>query len=218
MKQNEFEKLMLIWLKEEITVKQCVKNVILTLFFSLPLLIWKWRNFLWMFLGILPFALHLVTIIKLLENRKIKGVQCGLYQGMNVIFWSLILNISGIALVLYSFPGYWKFIIMIIWVICYIMMAVFYVFSTIRSIEKTQTSTKRTIGGVLGGAFGLLGFSTARIFMSELSNDVMIKILCFICFFLSVVFLLGVGNIVKFYYIKRFMKTDGVLFDKNEKE
>lgn len=207
--KDEFEKFLLYGMDGNVSIKKCIENALLILFFSLPLLIWKWGNFVWLFLGILPFALHIISAIKLSTKGKIERENFILYNGIMAINFSLMFALLGIAICLYLFHGEKRIAVIGMLIIIYIIVILLYIYMIKRMIEKKAFSNAQQNNGIMyTSIFAGLGMLTARTFMSELSNDSAIKILCFCCFILSLAFLLGVVNIVKFYYIKKFLNTD----------
>lgn len=187
----------------KITVKQCIENVFLILFFSLPLIIFERNNIVLLILCILPALIYLISILSLKNGKEIEEPQCKLHMGIFSGCLSFLFALNGLAILFHLFSGKEKF-----WVICFVCASYIPVIMLWRTIlrynmkEKKHSSVKKTIGISFFTLCGIAGMLFARTFLKNIDNKTGWVIICVCCFLLSYLSIGGIFNILKYHYIK----------------
>lgn len=203
MKEKEnFKEYMLYGIKEKIAFKECVKNEILIILFSLPSIIIGVVDNVFGLLGILPIIFYLMFIYKLKKGQTIEGIRYILHNGVLSICFSFLFGLAGIEILLYLFEEKARVIVISAIVIGYILIILLYIYIIRKSIEKKNCSnTKKTKGGLFFTLCGIFGITVARVFLSDIDTRKAMELLCILCFFLSYLTLIGIFNIFKFQYL-----------------
>lgn len=208
--KNELKKKILYEMNSKVYTSDAMEHIFLIVLMSLPLLIWKYKNFVFLLLGILPSVLQFIAVKKLIKNGKIEKEHLMLYRGLTAINISMICEVTGIALALYTYWEKYKIAVISIGIICYISVAIICIYLTKHSIEKEMSNAGKMAKdysqkfGVLGGMLGIL---ISRIFFQGMSNETLLKILCAMCFFMACVAMVRVDAIVKYYYVNKILST-----------
>lgn len=198
--KEEFEKFILHGLDDKISFQKCMENEILILLFSLPLIVWERNHFVFLPLCILPALVYLVCVINLKKGKMIEGVTYILHNGIMTGCFTFLFALSGIKILLYLFSGADRMILLFISSAGYIFTTLLIVYMAKRSMQKDKVFSIAPIPITLSGAFGI---GMARIFLQDINDKTLLKVICIICFFLSYLTLIGVFNIFKYLYIKR---------------
>lgn len=200
--QTAFEKYILFGTQEGISLAGCIKNEVLIILFSLPVLIFKRTNYIFFLLELLPAICYLISIIRLTKEGKIQGADYILQNGIFSICMSFSFGLSGLAVLLYAFSGGMRIFLLCIAAVGYAAALLIYGGIMRQMMErKDLDNVKKVNGGFLFLACGVLGVSAARIFLRNISNEMALGIMCICCFFLSFIALLGAFNLVKYHYL-----------------
>ncbi len=203
MDKDEFREFIIRGIEGSMSKKDCIENVILLLFFSLPSIILGRNNIILIILALLPTIICIVDIVKTMENGVIKGKFYILYLGILSTSFSLVCATGGIWTLIFLVEEKNRWFAMVFVVAGYILAFVLYGCLTIYLIKKKAYSRmKYTNGTISATLFGVLGISTAKIFMGKVKAVSPLEVICICAFFLSLLFLLGMGNLYKFWYIQ----------------
>lgn len=195
----------------ELSLGKCIQNVILFLFFALLAIavetISDRRNFAFMVLCVLPALVSLGSVIKLREGKTIRGLSYILYNGITAGCFAFLFGLMGLEILFFLFQGKEKIILLCIAGTGYIFVMIFLGY-TARMLAREKEYSSRTgpagtVSAVLCTLSGLTGVMVGRSFLKEIDQKAALGIVCFICFFVSNLALIGVGNLFKYQYMKK---------------
>ena len=203
MDKDEFREFIIRGIEGSVSKKECIENVFLLLFLSIPSIILGRNNIITIILALLPIIICIVNIAKTMKNGVIKGKFYILYLGVMATSFSLLLTTGGIWTLTFLVEEQYRVFAIVLVGVGYILTFVLYGCLIRHLIKKKAYSrmkyTNITISATL---FGVLGISTAKIFMGKVKAVSPLEVLCICSFFLSFLFLLGMGNLYKFWYIQ----------------
>lgn len=203
MEKDEFREFIIRGIEGSMSKKDCIENTILLLFFSLPSIILGRNNIILIILALLPTIICIVDTAKTMEKGVIKGKFYILYLGILSTSFSLVCAMGGIWTLTFLVEEKYRWFAIMLVVAGYILAFVLYGCLTIYLIKKKAYSRmKHTNVTISATLFGVLGISTAKIFMGKVKAVSPLEVLCICSFFLSFLFLLGMGNLYKFWYIQ----------------
>lgn len=204
MKEDNFEKYILLGIEERISVPKQIENGILILLISLPLIVIERHNYLFLLPCLFPTFLYLIFVITVGKGKPIEGVQYILYNGIFSVSFSWELGLIGIDILLHLFSGKERNIIICVVSVGYVLMFILYGYIIKNQINKKDDyGIKNTNKGISFILFGVLGVAVARTFLNDISNRNALEILCILCFFLSYLTLIGIFNIYKYRYLMK---------------
>lgn len=201
--REKFEEYMLCGIKEKNTLKECIENELLILFFSaLSIVIGAKHIALWA-LDILPLIFYPIFIIKYKKGRAIEGPLYLLHNGVFSGCISFVLEVMSIAIVFDLFHGKTRNIVVCIIIAGYISAILLYIHIFKKIInEKDYKKAKRSKVGLASSLGGVFGISVART-LNNIDSRKVLELLCILCFFASCLTLIGIFNIFKFQYLDK---------------
>lgn len=205
--QEEFEKYILFGIGEGISFKECFENeVIFSLFFVMHLFIdvvLERQNHVFLTLYFLPLPFYFISVLIMKKGKRIEGALCTLHNGIMGGCFSYLFGLIGFEMLIHLFDGKERSIIICMAGAGYILGSILWGYITNRQIKKKKYSQKKVgIGSAsLYSSCALLGMSFARTFLKDLDNGTVRRIVCVLCFFISYLLLISIGNILKYMYI-----------------
>ena len=195
----------------ELPLGKCIQNVILFLFFALLAIIVELisdrRNYVFMALCFLPALVSLGSVVKLREGKAIRGLSYILFNGITAGCFAFLFGLMGLEILLFLFQGKERIILLCIAGTGYIFVMVLLGY-TVRKLARekeynSRTGQAGTVSAALCTLSGMTGVMVGRSFLKEIDQKAALGIVCFICFFVSNLALIGVGNLFKYLYIKK---------------
>lgn len=202
--RDKFEEYISYGVNDKITLKECVKNELLIILFSLPSIIIGVTYNISGILGVLPVVLYPIFVIKLKKKQKIEGTFCILHNGILAGCISFIFALAGIEIVLNIFQGQLRIIVIGIVGVGYVLVGLLYRLMFIKKVEgKKHINEKKAKVKISSSIGAILGYFGARPFLKGIDQRKGLELVCVICFFLSFLSLIGITNIFRFQYIEK---------------
>lgn len=214
MKKEDIKTFMLYGINRKVTIKECVKDGVLILFFSLISICVGAGNIIFLLLNLIPLSACVISIFKLKKGDTIEGVFYILYSGIFLVCMSYLFAMISIELVYGLFKGTGIGFVMLTMVMGYIAVILLYYYMIRRWIMKNAYSNnpEKLKGGLYFTMIGVLGISTARVFLKGMNDKSGRELLCILSMFISFICMGGIFNIVKFKYLMEHKE----LLDKSE--
>lgn len=203
MEKEKIKKYMLYEIDGDITVKECIKNEILLLFFSALSIYLGMGNIIFIILNIVPIVVYSISIFKLKDEYIIEGVYYILHNGIFAVCVSYIFAIISLELASCSFDGVERNLMICIMVLGYVVFILLYRHIIRKNIKKNVYGgeKEKIKGAPFFAAFAVLGIIVSRIFFKNMDERSATKVACILCFFMSYIFLIGIFSILKYKYL-----------------
>ncbi|MHB1484137.1 MAG: hypothetical protein ACYCYI_05690 [Saccharofermentanales bacterium] len=161
-----------------------------------------------------PIMLPLIIImsfwiIYLLINTESKKMQYILFLGIYSIFISISFLTASYKIAATKINVSVGYILIILFV--YILTIFLSIFNTLRLIRKGYFQKQKKMDNPMGIiiASELFGLGVGRVLLNKINQDTVVAILAMVLILLGFLYLSGVHNILKFYFIRKKLNTDG---------
>lgn len=202
--RDKFEEYISYGINNKIPMKECIKNELLIILFSLPSIIIGVTYNISGILGVLPIVLYPIFVIKIKKKQKFEGAFCILHNGILAGCISFIFALAGIEIVLIIFQGQLRIIVIGIVGAGYVLAGLLYRRMFIKKVEgKKHTNEKKAKVKISSSIGAILGYFGARTFLKDIDQRKALELLCVICFFLSFLTSIGITNIFRFQYLEK---------------
>lgn len=184
--------------------KECIKNLILQLLLSIPLVIVDRRSWISIIYFVAPF-IYFIYVWKVRKIKIISGYKLFLHNGIMSSCMTAEFALIGIRILVYLVPNTKRALAVILVIICYVFLELIYI-GIVRFliIKEAYSKVGKTNLGLSVTFAGIMGICIARTFMQDMSNRQAFKIICILSFFLSGITLLGSLNIFKYNYCMKY--------------
>lgn len=208
-KKEKLEENMLYGKNEKMTLKKCINNELSLIIFSLPLLIMGVTYNTLGLLGVLPLIFYplFIYLIKYKKGKTIEGAVYLLHNGVLSLGSSFIFVLTGIEIILFLFEGRTRIILIYIAVMVYILIIFLCRLLQERVLKKKNVKKGNVKFSACIGA--ILGYFGARAFLKDIDQRKALELICFLCFSLSYISLLGIFNIFKYQNIEKWHRKGG---------
>lgn len=208
-KKEKLEENMLYGKNEKMTLKKCINNELALIIFSLPLLIMGVTYNTLGLLGVLPLIFYplFIYLIKYKKGKTIEGAVYLLHNGVLSLGSSFIFVLTGIEIILFLFEGRTRIILIYIAVMVYILIIFLCRLLQERVLKKKNVKKGNVKFSACIGA--ILGYFGARAFLKDIDQRKALELICFLCFSLSYISLLGIFNIFKYQNIEKWHRKGG---------
>lgn len=201
--KTEFEMFITYGIEQKISTRDCIKNEILLLVFSLPSIIIE-RGKVISILFLLPALFSLISIIKLRQGDIIEGTPIFLYNGIMGGCFSFIFILIGVEILFYLFDEKERIVLMLLGIGGYILaIAIYgYIYYWLDK-KKTYSNVKKAQGVIPVSLCAALGMIAGRVIFKDVDNNSALKIVCGLFFSLSYLVSGSVFNFYRFLYIMK---------------
>ena len=149
---------------------------------------------------------YLGFVILSFSGTEVTGKKVFWIYGIESLTFSILFCWAGTIIMMTtmkkeSYKGY-----LIVLAVIYILVVAAYIFLTIILIKKdvyNPSSTKKLAGGWCITGFAMLGIGVAKILSTKAEYTVMIRIAGLCSYFISLLCILGVFNLVKYFAVKK---------------
>ena len=211
--KDEFEAFIRFGIEGSVTRGSCVQTAIicylfLPLLLTFPLILATQNVAVLLGLAFLPFLLYVVSVIRLMKNGRIEGEYYLLYNGINAIGLTWILGMGGMGMLALAFEGRERILAIVAVCVVYILVLVGYTVWIIHLIRKKVYSSKKYTQTYIGTtAFAVMGTFAAPFIVGVCNiHNIPPALIASVCFFfVSFLGMLGIFNVYKFWYIRKYM-------------
>lgn len=161
---------------------------------------------------IVAFILSILIVETYCDKNSSKKGIVFLCRGNTSLSYSIIFLLEAICIMLYIIPEGKKLCTTVLIFLIYVIVIISYVYLIKHLIKKGAFNKNGKVGSpvviYISSAMGLCGLSTGKLLLKKSGNALVFMIMMICLFLLSLIFMIGVMNLIRYYYVQIYGKKN----------